>query len=105
MYRPPVSVCSLAVVAALSGQAASADDLVFVRPYPTANDLCQVIGESAATQDFLDDSHVLIGCPANETGAIEDRQAEGAKFLQNIGNWKLYQIPNNRAAPAYTYKP
>ncbi|MGB0900451.1 hypothetical protein [Halocynthiibacter sp.] len=70
-----------------------ASGLKGLRPYPTGNDVCERIGENALTNPYLDDSALLIGCPAHETGAIEDRLAEGGEALQQIGDWVLISIP------------
>lgn len=67
--------------------------LISVRPYPNANDVCQVIGENDLTRAFLDDSALLIGCPFTEEGAIKDRLAEGAQRLDQIGAWVLLSAP------------
>lgn len=63
--------------------------LVGVRPYPNADDVCQVIGENALTSRHLDHTSILIGCPRYEAGAIADRVAEGAVVLEDIGEWTL----------------
>ncbi len=68
--------------------------LVAVRPYPNANDVCQVIGENDVTANYLDHTTLLIGCPANERGAIADRTRAGAKRLDDIGAWVLLALPN-----------
>jgi hypothetical protein len=69
--------------------------LVGVRPFPSENDVCQVIGESKATINYLDHTTTLIGCPVNETGAIADRLGEGAEKLDQVGSWVLLSIPNS----------
>lgn len=72
----------------------SASGLVAVRPYPTASDVCQVIGESDLTVDYLDHTKTLVGCPSDETGAIADRQSEGGQIVDRVGDWTLLSIPN-----------
>jgi hypothetical protein len=67
--------------------------LLAVRPYPTPNDVCQVIGENDATRDLLDDSSLLIACPKHEKGALEDRMAEGARVVGHARHWTLLQVP------------
>ena len=67
--------------------------LVGVRPYPMPDDVCIVIGENEATQAFLDDAALLIGCPKHEFGAIEDRLAEGARLVAHREHWSLFSIP------------
>jgi hypothetical protein len=70
-----------------------ASGLIGVRAYPTADDICMVIGENDLTVEFLDDSALLIGCPQHEMGAIADREAEGAERLTQIGDWVLLSVP------------
>lgn len=68
--------------------------LIGVRPYPNADDVCVVIGENELTQEYLDDSATLIGCPTQETGAISDRISEGGITLETIGDWVLLSVPD-----------
>jgi hypothetical protein len=63
------------------------------RNYPGDEDVCQVIGENSLTQEYLDDSATLIGCPRAEAGAIADRKAEGATVLTEVGEWVLLSVP------------
>lgn len=70
-----------------------ASGLVAVRAYPGPVDVCQVIGENALTADLLDHTQLLIGCPTHETGAIADRQSEGAVPLEVVGAWQLLAVP------------
>lgn len=71
----------------------AASRLVGVRPYPGPEDVCQVIGENDATVELLDHTTLLIGCPKHETGALEDRQAEGAKIVAHARHWTLLELP------------
>ncbi len=68
--------------------------LVGVRPFPAEGDVCQVIGENDLTNQFLDDSATLVGCPKTETGAISDRKAEGGREVGEVGKWVLLSVPN-----------
>jgi hypothetical protein len=68
--------------------------LVGVRPFPADGSVCQVIGENDLTNQFLDDSATLVGCPKSETGAIADRTAEGGRQVGEIGDWVLLSVPN-----------
>jgi hypothetical protein len=71
--------------------------LVSIRPYPETNDVCQVLGESTATEEYLDHSAILIGCPNNEVGAIRGRQSEGAKIVGRVNSWTLLQTPERQS--------
>ena len=74
-----------------------ASGLIAVRPFPTEGDVCQVVGENDTTRDYLDDSATLIGCPANELGAIEDRVNAGATLVARAGAWWLLSVPSSPA--------
>jgi len=68
--------------------------LVGVRAYPSEGDVCQVIGESEETAELLDDTYLLIGCPAAARAALNARKSEGAAVLDQIGTWVLLAVPN-----------
>ena len=76
----------------------SAEDsgLVSVRPYPQPNAVCQILGESPATVDYLDHSAILLCCPDHDLGAIEDRKTEGAKIVGKFNSWTLLRIPERQ---------
>ncbi len=74
----------------------SESGLVAVRPYPGPLDVCKVIGENDLTNKYLDDSAILVGCPAGETGAIRDRRSEGGTVVGQEGNWVLISVPDRR---------
>jgi len=71
----------------------SASGLFAVRPYPNADDVCQVIGENDLTRDLLDDSAILIGCPKHEKGAIMQRVGEGGTIAAHAKHWTLISVP------------
>ena len=71
----------------------SQSGLVAVRPYPNADDVCQVIGENSLTNPFLDDAAILIGCPKHESGAIFARLREGGQVVAYARHWTLISIP------------
>jgi hypothetical protein len=94
--RPAVLCLALAACAAAPAPTYSppeASGLEAVRAFPGPDDVCQVIGENSLTNDYLDDSATLIGCPVAEPGAIADRKAEGATELDRIGEWLLLSVP------------
>ena len=70
--------------------------LISVRPYPDAEDVCQVIGENELTNQYLDDSATLVGCPLHEAGAIKDLDLEGGEIVDLVGNWVLISVPDGR---------
>jgi len=87
-----LSALLLATSSAVNSQDYSAPEesgLVAVWPYPTPDDVCQVIGKNDLTIN-LHITGILIGCPSHEAGAIEDRISEGAIEITQIGTWVLY---------------
>lgn len=60
-----------------------------VRPYPTPDDVCQVVRGS----DVKDHANgTVIACPNRERGAIRDRKNEGAEVLRKVGDWTLLKL-------------
>ena len=71
-----------------------ASGLVAGAPYRGPDDICRVIGENELTQNYLDHTATLVGCPKRETGAIADREAEGGVIVGQEGSWVLISIPD-----------
>jgi hypothetical protein len=67
--------------------------LVAGRPFPSPEDVCQVIGENPLTSNLLDDSAILIGCPKHERGAIADRITDGGRVVAHAKHWTLLSMP------------
>lgn len=89
-----LSVALLAACAATPPYAPpEASGLVSVRPFPGPDDVCQVIGENALTNQYHDHTQILVGCPLAEEGAINDRKAEGGRIVDPVGEWVLISIP------------
>jgi hypothetical protein len=80
------------------GSYKSAEDsgLVSVQPYPQPNGVCQILGESPATVDYLDHSAISIGCPDHDLGAIEDRKTEGAKIVGKLIAGRFFKSQNSK---------
>jgi hypothetical protein len=62
--------------------------------YPKAGDPCRRVGESAATANFLDDSAILVGCPASDAEAIA---ALGGKTVGEVEGIALISISQGDA--------
>jgi hypothetical protein len=99
----------LAMLGALAGCAMTSPEagisppeesgLIGVRGYPEPGSPCQVIGENALTNAYLDDSALLIGCPAGDEAEVGARVAEGARILTREGAWLLLSLPNTGRQP------
>lgn len=60
-----------------------------VRPYPTREDVCQVV-KGSGVQDHA--KGTVIACPDRERGAIRDRKHEGAEILLKAKGWTLLKL-------------
>jgi hypothetical protein len=66
-----------------SGQAAWPEQLgAFGDGYPNPGDACRRLGETAFTNQFLDDSQILVGCPG-------DMESDAAKALLSDGKSRV----------------
>lgn len=90
------TIAATVLMGCASGQYTPPEEsgLIGVRPFPNAGDVCVVIGENDLTNQYLDDSATLIGCPTHEGGAIADRVAQGAIRLDTVGKWVLFSVPD-----------
>ena len=72
----------------------SESGLQALEPFPTSEDVCQVLGENQATQTLFASYPLLIACPRHEEEAIGDRILEGAFVVTQIGAWVVlaYQV-------------
>jgi hypothetical protein len=66
---------------------------IFGDGYPNPGDTCRRVGESAETNNFLDDSADLIGCPEDWSERENFAQGLGAREVLRQDGWVLYSVP------------
>ena len=68
-------------------------DLFFVRGYRSGNDPCKLTGETAFTNQFLDDAADLVSCPTGYEGGKELVKTKHATVVAQTSGYTLYTIP------------
>lgn len=90
--------CSLLVTGCVDSypvEAASEPDpdLVFVRGYRSADDVCQLTGETSFTVEFLDDAADLVTCPTGHSAALSLVAETNATVVTQTNSFTLFSIP------------
>jgi hypothetical protein len=67
--------------------------LTLVRPYRSADDACQLAGESEFTLPYLSDSADLVACPRNGTAWTTLVTEKGATQVARTELYTLYTVP------------
>lgn len=75
---------------------ASRSGMKTVRPYPNADDVCQLLKVNKAVEDLAVAGHTLIACPKHEQGAIGDRRRAGARVVGNSKHWVIMSAKDTR---------
>ena len=86
------SACGAPVNDAASPEDAG-HDLYFVRGYGSDNDPCKLTGETAFTNQFLDDSADLVSCQTESEGGSELVNKRNAKIVAHTRGYTLYSVP------------
>jgi hypothetical protein len=68
-------------------------DLMFVRGYRSAEDVCQLTGETSFTVDFLDDAADLVTCPTGHPAAASLVSAMNAAVVTQTNSFTLFSVP------------
>ncbi|KIC38229.1 hypothetical protein RA27_20915 [Ruegeria sp. ANG-R] len=68
------------------------DNLNLVRGYRSADDWCQVTGETAFTAEFLDHTADLVSCPTGSNAAQSLVDTYGARQVAETGGYTVYSI-------------
>lgn len=71
-----------------------------VRPYPTDADVCQIIQPTDDVKSYAQNGSTLIACPNHETGAIADRESEGAHVVGQQSAWTILRLGATNAQPS-----
>ncbi len=69
------------------------DNLYLVRGYRSADDWCQVTGETAFTVNFLDHTADLVSCPTGSNAAQSLVDMYDARQVAETGGYTVYTIP------------
>ena len=90
--------CSLLVADCLDSSPVEAvsetdPDLLFVRGYRSADDVCQLTGETSFTVDFLDDAADLVTCPTGHPAAVSLVAATSATVVTQTNSFTLFSVP------------
>lgn len=83
----------LAVTLTLAACAPAPDALPLFGGYRTAHDPCQRVGENAQTNQFLDDSADLVGCPEYYAGVTDFAVMTGAIRVGQMAGYVLFSVP------------
>jgi hypothetical protein len=63
--------------------------------YPQQGNPCSKVGESAATAEFLDDSAILVACPASRSSVLVRRfvDTSGGRIVGEVEGFALISVP------------
>ena len=75
---------------------ASRSGLKTVRPYPSPDDVCQLLRVNRAVEDLVVEDRTLIACPKHEKGALADRRRAGARVVGNSTHWVILSVKDSR---------
>lgn len=68
-------------------------DLLLLQGFRANDDPCRIIGESAATVNFLDHTRWLIGCPSGSPAIGLVLDEFGGEIVSSIGGYDLLSVP------------
>ena len=68
-------------------------DLIFVRGYRDSVDNCQLVGESAFTAAFLEDTADLVACPTGSAAMASLIAETGAAIVTQTNSFTFFSIP------------
>lgn len=90
-------LCKIALIlsACATSETASSTLPFFGDGYRAEGDQCRRIGEDGYTNQFLDDSADLVGCPVNYEGLGVFVSETGAIEVAENGGYFLYSVPRS----------
>ncbi len=68
-------------------------DLRLVRGYRSTDDDCQLTGENAFTNDFLDDAADLVSCPSGSDAEQSLIEMYNPRQMAKTGGYTVYSVP------------
>jgi len=71
------------------------NELYFVRGYRSDDDPCKLTGETAFTNQFLDDSANLVSCPQAYGGLANFVTMTGAVVVAEKDGYILFRVPRS----------
>lgn len=72
------------------------DDLRLMDGFRAYDDPCRIVGETAATVDFLDHTRWLVGCPTGSPAIADLLQEFGGDQVAVMGGYTLLSLPNGQ---------
>ena len=67
-------------------------DLVFVRGYRSPSDACELVGETAFTIEFLDDTSDLVACPTGSSAMETLMKETGAQIITQTNSFSFFSL-------------
>ncbi|WP_095595726.1 hypothetical protein [Actibacterium pelagium] len=71
-------------------------ELPLIRGYRAPADQCQLVGENAFTNQYLDHTADLVACPVGYEGTGVFVTETGAVFLETLTGYDLFSVPTNQ---------
>ena len=91
--RPLRPLAPILALAACAPPAPEPPDLPLLGGYRDAADICQRVGESPETVQYLDHTADLVACPVDYEGVGVFVAETGATSVGRLGNWGLFSVP------------
>jgi hypothetical protein len=93
---PRLTIIAAAAAVALTGcmpAPSEPDQITLLGGYRDPADQCRRVGETAYTNQFLDDAADLVGCPEGAENLGVFVTETGAREVDRFGGYILYSVP------------